>query len=222
MNTTRPPAIPKIHNDWLHKLLKHQHLFELLTLKEGDVIYLTNKSLTLVNIYGILSTVKEYPQRQSFTFALSPPDTLLHYRTNQSIYYHKVQALTKSYVIVFHDICDLTDQLIQQKIKLMELESLNSHLLYLENLVLLFMQNNIKKRVVFFVLTLAKQIGSFSDTNIVIHISLSHTYLAEALATTRASITRAIRSMSKDFILLEKKRVLIFNPIALANCVSRK
>nr|QUE29200.1 ntcA [Erythrotrichia welwitschii] len=217
-----PSTIPKIYNNWIHRLLKSQSIFELLSLKEGDVIYLTDPSLLLVNMHGILSTVKKYTQHKSSIFTLSPPNTLLYYKTNNSICYHKVQALTNSYVLVFYNIDTLTDKFISNKIKSMELRSLNLHILYLDSLVLLFVQNTVTKRLVIFLLTLAKQVGCFSDSKIVIQFALPHTYLAEVLGTTRVSITRSIQKLDKKFIVVERKATTIFNPISLVSYVLKE
>ena len=214
-----PLAIPKADNNWLKRLLTSQNVFELLTLKEGDVIYLTNSSLILVNIRGILSTVKKYTEHKSFIFALSPPNTLLYYKTNKSICYHKVQALKNSYVLILPSIDKLTDKFIRDEMKIMEFESLTLQMLYLDGLGLLFTQNTIVKRVLVFLLILAKHIGLFFDNYIVINIGLSHTYLAEALGTTRVSITRSFQKLDKEFIIVERKKITILNPIALADCV---
>nr|QUE29376.1 ntcA [Erythrotrichia longistipitata] len=214
-----PFAIPRAYNNWLKRLLKSQNVFELLTLKEGDVICLTSPSLILVNMHGILSTVKKYTQHKSFIFALSTSNTLLYYRTNKSICYHKVQALTNSYVLVVPNIDNLTDKFIRNEIRLMEFESLVLNISYLDSLILAFSQNSIVKRVLVFLLVLAKQIGLFFEDSIVISLGLSHTYLAEALGTTRVSITRSLNKLSREFILIERKKITILNPIALVNCV---
>lgn len=208
---------PNAYGNWLYRLLQSKTIFELLTLKEGDIIFLTNSSFILLNMHGILSTVKKHAQHKSFTSALSPPNTLLHYKANSSICYHKVQALTNSYILVFHSISDLSDEFIRNKIRLMELKSLKLHILYLDNLVVLFTQNTIKKRVVVFLLVLAKQIGLFTDNHIIMNITLSHSYIAEALGTTRVSITRSINNLNKKFLVIKRQKIIILNPIALAD-----
>nr|QUE29607.1 ntcA [Erythrotrichia foliiformis] len=213
---------PKAYNNWFQQLLQSQNIFEILTLREGDVIYLTDSSIVLINMHGILSTVKKYTHYKSFIFALSPPNTLLHYKTNKSICYHKVQALTNSYILVFSSENNFADNIINRKLKLMELESLKFNILYLDNLFMLFTQNTIKKKVVVFLLALANQIGHFFDTHIVTYVNLSQAYIAEALGVSRISVTRSIKDLNKQFIVIEKNKFVIFNPIALASSVLRE
>nr|QUE28077.1 ntcA [Sahlingia subintegra] len=214
-----PPVIPEGHGTWLKRLLNSQISFELLTLQQGDVIYLTDSSFIFVNMHGILSTVKRYSTHQSLIFALSTPNTLLHYKTNTSICYHKVQALTISYVLVLNNVNKLVDNVVKNQMLIMEIATLKWQFLYIDHLVLLFIQNTIKKRLVVFFLTLAKQVGIISELGIIIKITLSHFYIAEALGTTRVTVTRCLKDLKTDFIIIEKEKITIINPIALANCV---
>ena len=183
---------PKSYHNWFEQLLQYQNIFEILTLKEGDVVYLTESSVVLINMHGILSTVKKYTHYKSFIFALSPPNTILHYKANNSICYHKVQALTTSYILVFSSTNYFDNKLINTKLKLMELESLSFNILYLDNLLIIFTQDTIKKKVVVFLLALAKHIGCFFDSYIVINVNLSQVYIAEALGVSRISITLSL------------------------------
>nr|QUE28659.1 ntcA [Porphyrostromium japonicum] len=215
-------TISKTHRDWLYKLLQSQNIFELLILKEGDVICMTNIPLILINMHGTLSTVKKYTHHKSFIFALSPPNTLLYYKTNESICYHKVQALTNSYVLAIQKISQFNDKIIRNEIRKLELKSLNLHLLYLDSLILLFTQNTIKKRLVVFLLTVGKQLGVFSSSDVVINVALPHAYLAEALGTTRVSVTRALLDLKMHFVDVERRRIVLHNPIALASYVLKE
>nr|YP_010337764.1 global nitrogen transcriptional regulator [Sahlingia subintegra]UNJ17349.1 global nitrogen transcriptional regulator [Sahlingia subintegra] len=214
-----PPIIPEVHDNWRKRLLNSSINFEFLTLKQGDTIYLTDSPFILINVKGILSSIKKYSFEKSLIFALSTSNTLLHYKTNKSICYHKVQALTISYILVINN--NLVDNTVKNQIFMIEIDTLKRQFSYLDHLVLLFIQNTIKKRLVVFFLTLAKQVGIVSEFGIIIKLSLSHLYIAEALGTTRVTVTRSLKALRKDFIIIEKKKIIIVNPIALADCVLR-
>nr|YP_010337173.1 global nitrogen transcriptional regulator [Pseudoerythrocladia kornmannii]QUE28254.1 ntcA [Pseudoerythrocladia kornmannii]UNJ16758.1 global nitrogen transcriptional regulator [Pseudoerythrocladia kornmannii] len=201
--------IPRPTNCWLKLLSEHKLPFELLTLKNGDSIFLTDPSLILINIKGILSVTRNYITNQSSIVYLSTSNTVLHYKTNDTICYHKVQALTISHIIVFTHNDILSNSILAGYLRNIELYTLHLELLDLQYWMAIFTQNTVKKRLVVFLLMLSQLFGSPVDQGVAINLTLPHAYIAEVLCTTRITITRHINELKKNCFSLDRKRLFL-------------
>nr|QUE28824.1 ntcA [Porphyropsis coccinea] len=214
-------TIPIPTNDWLKILKKTSIPFEIIILKNGDSILLRNSNLIFINLKGILSIAKHYITKQSVIVSLNRSNTVLHYKTNDTICYYKLQALTSVHILILSKSHILNNLSVSNYFNEIELYSLNLELINFEYWITIFTQNTIKKRLVVFLLILAQQFGKPSRVGIIINVCVSHKYLAQLLCTTRITITRCFNQLKNDLVFSNKK-ITLFDPITLASIVLRE
>nr|QUE29980.1 ntcA [Erythrocladia irregularis] len=211
--------ISRPRTKWPQLLSDNKFAFEMVTLKNGDAIFLTDPSLILINIKGILSVTKKYITNQASIVSFSTSNTVLYYKTNKTICFHKVQALTNTDLLVLSNQDCVHNSILLSYFQKIELYTLQLQLLDLEYWLAIFTQNTIKKRLVVFVLSLSQLFGHSSKHGIEIDICLSHAYIAEILCTTRITITRSLKELKRESLFVNQKQIIVADPISLANKV---
>ena len=100
---------------------------------------------------------------------------------------------------------------------LLLLQGLSSRVLQTETMIETLTHRDMSSRLVSFLLVLCRDFGVPSDDGITIDLRLSHQAIAEAIGSTRVTITRLLGDLRNLGLLqIDRKKITVFDPIALA------
>jgi CRP/FNR family transcriptional regulator len=100
---------------------------------------------------------------------------------------------------------------------LLLLQGLSSRILQTETMIETLTHRDMSSRLVSFLLVLCRDFGVPGNTGITIDLRLSHQAIAEAIGSTRVTITRLLGDLRQDGLLqIDRKKITVFDPIALA------
>ncbi len=100
---------------------------------------------------------------------------------------------------------------------LLLLQGLSSRVLQTETMIETLTHRDMSSRLVSFLLVLCRDFGVPGDRGITIDLRLSHQSIAEAIGSTRVTITRLLGDLrSLGLLQIDRKKITVFDPIALA------
>jgi len=100
---------------------------------------------------------------------------------------------------------------------LLLLQGLSTRILQTETMIETLTHRDMSSRLVSFLLVLCRDFGVPEEKGITIDLRLSHQAIAEAIGSTRVTITRLLGDLRNIGLLqIERKKITIFDPIALA------
>ncbi len=100
---------------------------------------------------------------------------------------------------------------------LLLLQGLSSRILQTETMIETLTHRDMSSRLVSFLLVLCRDFGVPDENGITIDLKLSHQAIAEAIGSTRVTITRLLGELRNSSLLaIDRKKITIFDPIALA------
>ncbi|MCX5966393.1 MAG: global nitrogen regulator NtcA [Cyanobacteria bacterium] len=100
---------------------------------------------------------------------------------------------------------------------LLLLQGLSSRILQTETMIETLTHRDMSSRLVSFLLVLCRDFGVPSSEGITIDLRLSHQAIAEAIGSTRVTITRLLGDLRNDgLVQIDRKKITVFDPIALA------
>ena len=105
----------------------------------------------------------------------------------------------------------------QLRVGLLLLQGLSSRILQTETMIETLTHRDMSSRLVSFLMVLCRDFGVASEKGITIDLRLSHQAIAEAIGSTRVTITRLLGDLKDSGLLnIERKKITVFDPIALA------
>ncbi|WP_320668310.1 global nitrogen regulator NtcA [Prochlorococcus sp. MIT 1307] len=100
---------------------------------------------------------------------------------------------------------------------LLLLQGLSTRILQTETMIETLTHRDMSSRLVSFLLVLCRDFGVPGQKGITIDLKLSHQAIAEAIGSTRVTITRLLGDLRNSGLLqIERKKISILDPIALA------
>ncbi|MEO0853650.1 MAG: global nitrogen regulator NtcA, partial [Cyanobacteria bacterium J06648_11] len=97
------------------------------------------------------------------------------------------------------------------------LKGLSSRILETEMMIETLAHRDMGSRLVSFLLILCRDFGIPSSTGVTIDLRLSHQEIAEAIGSTRVTITRLLGDLRKhEFISIHKKKITVHDPVQLS------
>ncbi len=100
---------------------------------------------------------------------------------------------------------------------LLLLQGLSSRILQTETMIETLTHRDMSSRLVSFLLVLCRDFGVPSDKGITIDLRLSHQAIAEAIGSTRVTITRLLGDLrNSGLVQIDRKKITVLDPIALA------
>ena len=100
---------------------------------------------------------------------------------------------------------------------LLLLQGLSSRVLQTETMIETLTHRDMSSRLASFLLVLCRDFGVPGDKGVTIDLRLSHQAIAEAIGSTRVTITRLLGDLkSSSLLAIDRKKITIFDPIALA------
>ncbi len=100
---------------------------------------------------------------------------------------------------------------------LLLLQGLSSRILQTETMIETLTHRDMSSRLVSFLLILCRDFGVAGEKGITIDLKLSHQSIAEAIGSTRVTITRLLGDLRNSGLLqIDRKKITVFDPIALA------
>lgn len=97
------------------------------------------------------------------------------------------------------------------------LQGLSSRILQTEMMIETLAHRDMGSRLVSFLLILCRDFGVPSPEGITIDLKLSHQAIAEAIGSTRVTVTRLLGDLRESqLITIHKKRITVFNPVTLS------
>lgn len=97
------------------------------------------------------------------------------------------------------------------------LRGLSSRILQTEMMIETLAHRDMGSRLVSFLLILCRDFGVPSRDGITIDLKLSHQAIAEAIGSTRVTVTRLLGDLRQDsMISINKKKITVHNPVALS------
>ena len=103
------------------------------------------------------------------------------------------------------------------RVGLLLLQGLSSRILQTETMIETLTHRDMSSRLVSFLLVLCRDFGMPGTRGITIDLKLSHQAIAEAIGSTRVTITRLLGDLRNDGLVeIDRKRITVFDPLALA------
>jgi len=100
---------------------------------------------------------------------------------------------------------------------LLLLQGLSSRILQTETMIETLTHRDMSSRLVSFLLVLCRDFGVPSSEGITIDLRLSHQAIAEAIGSTRVTITRLLGDLRiEGLVAIDRKKITVFDPVALA------
>ena len=100
---------------------------------------------------------------------------------------------------------------------LLLLQGLSSRVLQTETMIETLTHRDMSSRLVSFLLVLCRDFGVASQNGITIDLKLSHQAIAEAIGSTRVTITRLLGDLrNSDLVQIDRKKITVLDPVALA------
>ena len=103
------------------------------------------------------------------------------------------------------------------ELSMIMLRGLSSRILQTEMMIETLAHRDMGSRLVSFLLILCRDFGVPSQEGITIDLKLSHQAIAEAIGSTRVTVTRLLGDLRQEgMISIHKKRITVHNPVALS------
>ena len=103
------------------------------------------------------------------------------------------------------------------RVALLLLQGRSSRILQTETMIETLTHRDMSSRLVSFLLVLCRDFGMPGTRGITIDLKLSHQAIAEAIGSTRVTITRLLGDLRNDGLVeIDRKRITVFDPLALA------
>jgi CRP/FNR family transcriptional regulator len=100
---------------------------------------------------------------------------------------------------------------------LLMLQGLSSRILQTETMIETLTHRDMSSRLVSFLLVLCRDFGVPGAEGITIDLRLSHQAIAEAIGSTRVTITRLLGDLrNAGLVQIDRKKITVFDPVALA------
>ena len=100
---------------------------------------------------------------------------------------------------------------------LLMLQGLSSRILQTETMIETLTHRDMSSRLVSLLLVLCRDFGVPSNDGITIDLRLSHQAIAEAIGSTRVTITRLLGDLrNAGLVQIDRKKITVFDPLALA------
>lgn len=103
------------------------------------------------------------------------------------------------------------------ELSMIMLQGLSSRILQTEMMIETLAHRDMESRLVSFLLILCRDFGIPSPEGITIDLKLSHQAIAEAIGSTRVTVTRLLGDLRTDqLISIHKKKITVHDPVALS------
>lgn len=103
------------------------------------------------------------------------------------------------------------------ELSLLMLQGLSSRILQTEMMIETLAHRDMGSRLVSFLLILCRDFGMPTDEGIRIDLKLSHQAIAEAIGSTRVTVTRLLGDLrDKGMIAIHKKKITVYDPVNLS------
>ncbi|MFM2314824.1 MAG: nitrogen-responsive regulatory protein [Cyanobacteriota bacterium] len=103
------------------------------------------------------------------------------------------------------------------ELALLMLRGLSSRILQTEMMIETLAHRDMGSRLVSFLLILCRDFGTPTTEGIKIDLKLSHQAIAEAIGSTRVTVTRLLGDLrEKELVSIHKKKITVYNPVALS------
>lgn len=103
------------------------------------------------------------------------------------------------------------------ELAMLMLQGLSSRILQTEMMIETLAHRDMGSRLVSFLLILCRDFGVPTDEGIRIDLKLSHQAIAEAIGSTRVTVTRLLGDLRQEnMISIHKKKITVYNPVALS------
>ena len=103
------------------------------------------------------------------------------------------------------------------QLSMLMLRGLSSRILQTEMMIETLAHRDMGSRLVSFLLILCRDFGVPTPEGIRIDLKLSHQAIAEAIGSTRVTVTRLLGDLrQEDMISIQKKKITVHNPVALS------
>lgn len=103
------------------------------------------------------------------------------------------------------------------ELSMLMLQGLSSRILQTEMMIETLAHRDMGSRLVSFLLILCRDFGVPTSDGIRIDLKLSHQAIAEAIGSTRVTVTRLLGDLRQDqMISIHKKKITVHNPVALS------
>jgi CRP/FNR family transcriptional regulator, global nitrogen regulator len=103
------------------------------------------------------------------------------------------------------------------ELSMLMLQGLSSRILQTEMMIETLAHRDMGSRLVSFLLILCRDFGMPTDEGIRIDLKLSHQAIAEAIGSTRVTVTRLLGDLrDKGMIAIHKKKITVYDPVNLS------
>ncbi|MEM1426342.1 MAG: global nitrogen regulator NtcA, partial [Cyanobacteria bacterium P01_H01_bin.130] len=106
----------------------------------------------------------------------------------------------------------------EPELAMVMLRGLSSRILQTEMMIETLAHRDMESRLVSFLLILCRDFGIPSPDGVTVDLKLSHQAIAEAIGSTRVTVTRLLGDLrDREMISILKKKITVHDPVALSN-----
>ncbi|MGD1849340.1 MAG: global nitrogen regulator NtcA [Cyanophyceae cyanobacterium] len=106
----------------------------------------------------------------------------------------------------------------EPELAMVMLRGLSSRILQTEMMIETLAHRDMESRLVSFLLILCREFGIPSPDGVTVDLKLSHQAIAEAIGSTRVTVTRLLGDLrDRQMISILKKKITVHDPVALSN-----
>ena len=207
-------------------------LLEVIRTLDGNTTEIVDRSKTIFfpgdpaeKVYlirrGAVRLSRVYESGEEITVALLRENSLFGVLSlltgNRSDRFYHAVAFTKVELITAPATSVLNAIEQNSAVGLLMLQGLSSRILQTESMIETLTHRDMSSRLVSFLLVLCRDFGVPDKKGITIDLRLSHQAIAEAIGSTRVTITRLLGELrNADLLSIDRKKITVFDPIALA------
>ncbi|MEM9770281.1 MAG: global nitrogen regulator NtcA [Cyanobacteria bacterium P01_D01_bin.73] len=106
----------------------------------------------------------------------------------------------------------------EPELAMVMLRGLSSRILQTEMMIETLAHRDMESRLVSFLLILCRDFGIPSSDGVTVDLKLSHQAIAEAIGSTRVTVTRLLGDLrDREMISILKKKITVHDPVAMSN-----
>lgn len=204
---------------WIQLLEKEKFTFKIHRLKRYDSVIISsyfNTNNLLIVLDGFVNILKVFTNHQTICLGLLTNNCMIqnyHINKKNINYYYKITAMTFTLLLSI----EVNSLMIIKK----PTNLLIPYLVYAysktlsnyETMLTIFVQKNVKKKIIQLLLHLSEEFGNLNYKNIKIPFRLTHDSLSQIIGSNRVSVTKVMACLQSKHLILHNKAYLIIYDI---------
>nr|YP_010338413.1 global nitrogen transcriptional regulator [Bangia atropurpurea]UNJ18363.1 global nitrogen transcriptional regulator [Bangia atropurpurea] len=198
--------------------------YKIFLLQKNDIVIFDTHSSFYIILWGSLIIKKVFRNTNKITLNIcTSDDTFGHTKFINKSYYYEAEAINTAQIIsieysIIANICQN-----HPKFNLFFIEHLLLCSIKAYRFIEIISHKSITNRLISLLLLLSEQNGTSQGNGILINLTITHQILAQIIGSNRVSVTRIMSGLVQTkLISMQKKKIVIHNPVLLSQRISNK